>query len=268
MIVLKTLDRDQLAVNIMNMFDTKDWDRIRAWFPNLKECPTCQGTQIYTYQGADYACDCQTQILLAKLYHGGNIPKDYHVLKYDDLISEDRDVLIAAIDDYVDNIKHYLYYGMGLTFSGDIGTGKTLGAALIGKELLKSGYPVYFVAFNDLIHAWGNRWNDEEARWLDTKLRAVSILIIDELATDSRNHSGFLTNGLESIVRFRTSNNKPTIITTNLASEQEKKIFKKSFSLLSVCNKRVETLGEDVRGKEIRERRHALAAAGERRPLC
>src|SRR5690606_26662780 len=107
-------------------------------------------------------------------------------------------------------------------------------AVLVGKELIKRGKEVYFTTFEELINIWGRSWEDQTAkRFVNQKLKSVDLLILDELRTDQRNAQGFLQDGLDSIIRFRTANLLPTLLTTNMSPEDEKKEFPRVYSLLS-----------------------------------
>ena len=96
----------------------------------------------------------------------------------------------------------------------------------------------------------------------------MEVLGIDEVRSDARNHSGFLSLGFDSVIRHRTSNLLPTLVTTNMSREQEAEEFFKVYSLLSARNVRIETKGQDLRNNEIRRRIFELARLGERRPIC
>jgi DNA replication protein DnaC len=141
--------------------------------------------------------------------------------------------------------------------------------ACVLKELVKRGTRTYMVTFEELIDVWGSSWHDENSKkTLQDKLKSAECLGIDEVRTDNRNTSGFLANGFDSVIRHRTANLLPTLITTNMTKDNELKEFFKVYSLLSARNLRVETTGHDRRAREIRHRNYELAGRGERRPIC
>jgi DNA replication protein DnaC len=158
---------------------------------------------------------------------------------------------------------------VGLTASGPVGTGKTFLISSVLKEFIKIGLDVYFITFEELIDVWGSSWHDAESKKkLQDKLKRVRVLGIDEVRTDARNHSGFLSLGFDSVIRHRTSNLLPTLVTTNMSKEEEQDEFFKVYSLLSARNERVQTRGTDLRNNEIRRRIMELKSEGERRPIC
>jgi DNA replication protein DnaC len=136
------------------------------------------------------------------------------------------------------------------------------------KELIKQGRDVYFMTFDEMINVWASAWQDAEVkRQLEEKLKSVDILGLDEVKTDNRSDA-FLASGLEVIIRHRTSNLLPTLLTTNMTETALDSVFTKSYSLLSARNILVELEGKDLRLDEVRYRIMELDAAGERRPIC
>lgn len=263
------LSAQEIQKNLRKGIDNDTLSRIKdLYLFNQERCPTCHNIGKYSLDGEVYKCDCQMQILLQKHYLAANIGREYHNICLDHFVGQDRETAVGAVEDYVDSFEDNLDFGFGLTFSGPVGTGKTFAMATVLKELVKRGRDVYMVTFADLINIWGQSWNDEEAKRLDRKLRSVEILGVDELRTDARNQGGFLSLGLESIIRHRTSNLFPTLITTNLTKNDEEDIFYKSYSLLSARNQRVQFEGEDIRGTAIRRRERNMKKQGERRPIC
>jgi DNA replication protein DnaC len=244
------------------------WDQIRENYPVTDECPTCRDATKYKLDGQWWECDCQYQKVLQMHYFAANIPREYHTLSLDDYTSDASDVLVPPISDYLDRFDSYARNGIGLTFNGPQGTGKTFAVACILKELVKRGRRVFFVTFDDLILAWSATWKNDEARVLERKIKSVECLGMDEWKTDARNSSGFLANGIESVLRWRTSNQLPTLITTNLTPTQERKEFARTFSLLAAKNLRVSTSGADIRQDVVRVRNFELAHTDEARPLC
>ena len=213
-------------------------------------------------------CDCKFQILLQKHYYCANIGRAYHTLCFEHFIGNDANILKTSVQDYLSNWDSNSYFGHGITFNGGLGTGKTFAMSLILKELIKRGHSAYFIGFDELINTFGSSWNNDDAKYLNTKLRSVDILGIDELRTDSRNSNGFLSQVAENIVRHRTVNLLPTLITTNMTPKEEKEVFEKAYSLLSSLNIRIEPQGKDVRGNIVREREFILKQKKERRPVC
>lgn len=248
--------------------DNDVYDRISDMYPP-GGCPTCNGRLKYALDFVTYDCDCDFQIRLQRHYFRANIGREYHDICLKDFEGEDASKVVPVVRDYLDAFGNNFHFGLGLTFTGPYGTGKTFAMTCVLKELVKQGRETYFTTFEQLINVWGDSWHDAEAkRLLEKRLKTAEVLGLDELRTDPRNAGGFLANGLDSVIRYRTANLLPTLVTTNMSSDFEKSEFAKVYSLLAAKNTRVETHGHDRRMQEVRNRNHELAKRGERRPVC
>ncbi len=256
----------QILVN--KGIDNQTFTRIKSNFPIIGKCPTCGDRGRYQLDFEVYECDCAYQKLLQKHYYAANIGREYHDICLEHFIGEDASLVTETLTNYLDNFEAHEHYGAGLTFTGGFGTGKTFAQAIVLKELIKRGRNVYMITFEELINTWGSAWNNDEAQWLFDKLRGAEVLAIDELRTDPRNAGGFLANGLDAVVRHRTSNLLPTLLSTNMEPHELEREFTKVYSLLSAKNSWVVTKGEDQRAGKVRRRTNELRERNERRPVC
>lgn len=263
------MDRDELLRNLSKTkIDDATFERVAGMYPP-GGCPTCGGKKFYRLDFKQLECDCDLQIALQKHYFRANIGREYHDICLKDFEGDDAGTVVPAVKKYLEHFDDNFHYGLGLTFTGPFGTGKTFALTCVLKELVKIGRSVYFTTFEQLINVWGDSWHDANAkRLLEKQLKSVEVLGLDELKTDPRNSSGFLQNGLDSVIRYRTANLLPTLVTTNMTSDLEKSEFGKVYSLLAAKNTRIETHGHDRRMLEVRQRNHELAMNGERRPVC
>lgn len=257
-------------VLLTKTINNTDYERMLESFPLLGKCPTCDDKKYYYLYGEKFDCDCRTQKLLQEHYFEANIGREYHDICLKDFYpGPNRDKVVPVIEDYLDNFDDNFHYGLGISFNGPLGTGKTFAMTSVLKELVKQGRSVYMVTFDELILTWGEAWKDEESKHiLHRKLKGAEVLGLDELKSDPRNKTGFLSGGLENVIRHRTSNLLPTFVTTNMSPEEEEKEFGKAFSLLSARNRRIVLDGKDNRGEEVRQGIYKLAGAHERRPIC
>lgn len=216
----------------------------------------------------DYECDCELQKLLQKHYFAANIPKEYHDIGLKDFIGEDKDEVSVIITDYLNRYWSNHHFGLGLTLAGAYGNGKTFSMNVLLKDRVQHGEEVYFITFEDLINVWGAAWSNDESQWVMDKMKRASIVGIDDLRTDKRNESGFLANGLDALIRHRTSNQLPTLLTTNMKPADISREYPRIDSLLGLKNDWLFLTGKDVRMKEIRDRTRELRDRGERRPIC
>lgn len=262
---------DQVSQTLSKkLLDDTTFNNVKKNYRVTGRCPTCDGTKEYHLRGETFKCDCNYQKLLEQHYYAANIGREYHDICADkDFIGPNRDIVIPVIEDYLNEFDDNFHYGLGITFSGPLGTGKTFAMTSVLKELCKQGRNVYFINFNELINIWGSSWhNDESKIMLQDKLKQAEILGIDELITDNRNISGFLASGYDSVIRHRTSNLLPTLVTTNLSPGREQSDFAKGYSLLSARNVRIELKGEDLRKSDVRQNVYKLKDAHDRRPIC
>jgi DNA replication protein DnaC len=236
----------------------------------LSECPTCGATKIevepgvygwengtYTYHGKEYECNCREQMELRKHYLLSNIPKQYQELDWADFHGDER--AIEAVRIYLDKWEYAKRTGMGLEFSSPtLGVGKTFCATYVGKELVKRGERVFFVRFLEVIGAL----NHEGARRSDfeDRLRNTTVLILDEVgvAMSDRQHELFAVK-FEELIRYRTDNNRVTIMTTNLTPERLHSEYHRTYSLLEGKQIRVEMVGKDYRSNAGMENLELLA---------
>jgi DNA replication protein DnaC len=264
------VDREELLTNLRSFkIDDATYDRIEKSYPIAKDCPTCGGREQYMLDFKTYKCDCEVQLALQRHYFRANIGREYHDICLKDFDGDDKSAVVPAVQDYLDQFEDNFHYGLGLTFNGPFGTGKTFAMTCVLKELIKQARETYFITFEELINIWGKSWHDDQAKaLLEQRLKTVEVLGLDELRTDARNAGGFLQNGLDSVIRHRTSNLLPTLITTNMSKESEAAEFGKVYSLLAAKNTRIETHGHDRRMQEVRTRNYELKQRGERRPVC
>lgn len=260
------MNREQLTKSLLGRVNDSDYDRIAANFPTTDRCPTCDDETVYYLDGERHDCDCKLQRLLQRSYYVANIPREYHTVSLDDFFGQNRDIVVPIVNEYVNNFGNISHYGLGLTFCGSYGTGKTFGMATVLKELTKNNYNTFFITFDELVMVFGDQWKNGEAKDLYQRLKTAEVLGLDELKTDGRNENGFLADALQNIIRHRTSNLLPTLLTTNLTPDAQEAHFGKAFSLLSAKNELVILAGEDSR-PEVKRRSIELASKNERRPI-
>jgi DNA replication protein DnaC len=106
-----------------------------------------------------------------------------------------------------------------LLFSGDTGLGKTFLSACIARTVADSGYSVVYESAG---HLFANLERakfagDEAARRESDKYYACDLLIVDDLGTEMP--GAFVTSALYTLINDRMLSGKPTIISTNLNTE-------------------------------------------------
>lgn len=246
---------------------------------NLNACPTCGQAQyelapgiwewtpsIYFLDGSSHPCQCEWQSRLLHHYLLAEIPSSYWTLSEDDFFG-DSDAL-EAMQDYLDRWKDWKTHGIGLAFhSSTQGTGKTMLATIIARHLIHQGERVYFISFRDAVRLYDMPFEQREEKV--RRLRNTPVLILDEvgLAISDAQHD-FYSVELEDLIRFRTSGNAVTLITTNLTPAALDTEYPRIFSLLASKQRHITVGGHDVRrAGEVDLFRMELIANGEAQPI-
>jgi len=243
----------------------------------LDQCPTCdskkdvipgsggvreriQGT--YRYMGKQYDCECDAQIALRARYLVANIGEQYQRLDWNEWSGCERTK--ELVDLYLNGWEQFFRQGMGIElFSSALGTGKTFAATHIGKELIKQGQSVYFIPFVEMTAAFDR----QDSEYIAERIRTSGFVILDEVIPPiSEAQRSFFSVQLEALIRHRTNNNLPTIMTTNMNQETLNRAYPRTYSLLSAKQTRQEVAGTDRR-EYIGFKEMEIIANGETRPI-
>jgi DNA replication protein DnaC len=227
-------------------------------------CPTCNTEKKYRLNGVDHECDCRAQLQLYRHYLNSGVGDLYHRLDWGDFYG-DRELAVSIRENYLGH--SYIDQGMGLFLWGDMGTGKTMLATLVIKDLIKRGVKCYAITVEDLIDEFTKGWaSDDDKRWYERKIKYSEVLLLDDLGKE-RNRGSLPQSTFNGLLRSRVQGGRPTLITTNLSIEQVTNTYgTSSMSLLYEQSLAEEFRGEDQRS-EARARKVLLAHAGERRPI-
>jgi DNA replication protein DnaC len=226
----------------------------------LDECPACGATKELQEGGffefVPGPCEskgypsCETQMLLRKHYLLANIPDQYQRLSWDFFIGPEE--VSDWVSAYLDCWDAHKRNGMGLEiYTDSVGVGKTFTATHIAKELVKRGERVFHVSFGDVIAAFAR----PDAHEFEERLRNVTLLSLDEVIAPTTEAQGNLFRSrFETLIRYRTDFNLPTIITTNLLGDELQENYPRPYSLLRAKQIDVKIdFDEDARQGFVRE---------------
>ena len=249
--------------------DDDEADRLYREYPHIGKssetyCPTCGKDGKFNWRGITYICDCAQQLQLYKLYLSSGIGAPYQRLGWKDYQGDPE--LVQVLRKYVEDHEQYIASGEGLFFQGPVGTGKTMLATLVLKDLLKEGYSVYAKTFSQAIDMFTAGWyDDEERKYFHKKFVASQILLLDDIGREHKTRLSEST--FDSILRTRVQEGRPTLITTNMTiDEMESGYGAGILSLLKECSLHHIFTGPDFRPK-VHERKQQEKQAGERRPI-
>ena len=232
-------------------------DELFAGDLTLARCPRCGGRGVYRQAVLAYdkddlqeteqllSCDCRQRP--AGLWPRANLPDG----RFNGLTLADLDwaclnppQVATAVRDFAEHLETWLAEGMGLTLTGNIGTGKTHVAVGLVKLACGLGIEARFLTMAELLGAikatydraygrergaphrprsFGPRTKGRggsgapgEADLLD-ELAALPLLALDDLG--SENPTRWARDRLYTLINRRYLGQCPTIVTTNLSLE-------------------------------------------------
>jgi DNA replication protein DnaC len=218
-------------------------DELFAGSLTSARCPRCGGRGVYrqallAYDGDDLqetdqplSCDCRGRP--AELWRQANLPDG----RFGGLTLADLDwsclrppEVVGAVRDYAEHLEAWLAEGMGLTLTGNVGTGKTHVALGLVKLACGLGIEARFLTMAELLaaikatydrerqvpHRRGRSGAAGEAELLD-ELADLPLLALDDLGSENPTH--WVRDRLYTLINSRYLSQRPTIVTTNLSLE-------------------------------------------------
>ena len=218
-------------------------------------CPVCSGTG---YVGSTM-CDCLAELCrqeqkkeLTFLSAGRESFDQFRLDYYSDKPTPAGYTPRGIMEKTYQDCRRYAFgFSMAsgnLLFSGNTGLGKTFLSACIARAVADQGYSVVYESAGHLFAALEKaRFEaNEENRRSAAKYTECDLLIVDDLGTELPGQ--FVTAALYSLINDRLLENKPTIISTNLNSDEIGRRYNPQIaSRLRGSYKRVAFVGDDIR---------------------
>lgn len=202
------------------------------------ECGDLGGTARCSLCAGCGACEAQRRLLTH--YLAADVGLHWFRLDWAEMDFEAKPV----VDAYLAGLRENLRAGLGLTFLGPIGTGKTTAAAHVVKQaiqLLHSGEKVQVVRFDRLIASYEDQVAME-------RMRSVRLLMVDEMyAPHSEGQRHLYDNLTTDILGTRYDNCASTLITANLNPDELSTHYPRLASRQGQTNQLVPMVGEDRR---------------------
>ena len=228
----------------------------------LDDSPICEDCGGTGYVGSNM-CECLRELCrqeqkreLTFLNVGNERFEQFRLEYYPDRIDPRQGVNIRSFMEKTFQLcRRYAFEfterSENLLFSGGTGLGKTFLSACIARTVADRGYSVCYETASHLFTKMERaKFNgDEEARRDAEKYTACDLLILDDLGTEMGGQ--FTTSALYTLINDRILSGKPTIISTNLNSEDLEKRYSPAIaSRLRGNFRRIAFLGEDIRLKK------------------
>jgi DNA replication protein DnaC len=228
----------------------------------------------------EYLCPCEDQWIAERWLLIRGVPKSNQRLSWIDGDQIPMAVRESAAQ-YIARSSFNVPSGLGFYLWGDQGTGKTMTSTLMLKALMEAGHDGQFVTFADALNLFRSGWSDaDEKAWYAAKIRNAQVLVLDDIGREhmqrrfSKEDQALVStptsvaeSTLDDLIRHRISNNKPTIITTNLDPEFVKAQYGTNiFSLLAEKSQVCEFKAADWR-PAARSRSEVEAELGLKRPV-
>lgn len=204
---------------ILEPLTTAEANRVYAKRPRLRTtCPTCKNRGSYRWRGQEWECDCDHQKRLCKHYTLAGIGMTFMRLDWSDFVD---DTVLVQVWEYLQNWEANVDRGVGIIFFGHIGTGKSMLAHLVLKELVKRGVRSYATLFSTTIEEFTKTWgNPEHKQWFADTFMLSEALLIDELGREMRANNNLPQSTFDHILRTRVHDSRPTFIDTNIEANE------------------------------------------------
>lgn len=162
----------------------------------------------------------------------------------------------TVLKKYLEGIETNFSDGWGIWLWGQNSLGKTYAACSLLKEVVRKGYSAYCVLSDVLKSAYIDGERFDPNLTIVQRVEEVDFLLIEDLGKEySGKGSGWAELNFENMIRKRSRELRPTLVTTNLTPAEFKERYKQSASAIAMeTMTAVEVKGTDFRRKSAEEK--------------
>lgn len=256
------IDRLEDSPLVDIIIDQEDADQLYLIYPDLPRthmdgCPSCGKNRgagvdgVLELDGVQYLCNCKDQLQRYKHYLNAGIGTAYHFVDWKDFHGDSN--AARTVLEYANDLDNNVDAGTGLLLAGEhYGTGKTMLGTLVVKAAIRAGYKCFATTYADMLASMRAGWKDPQyAKWYKQRVDSAQLLMIDDVGKemlDGGFNEKMATTTLDSIIRTRTQQNRPTIVTSNYGSQMIGQTY--GAALLSLITEQWYTV--DVQGQDYR----------------
>jgi DNA replication protein DnaC len=231
------------------MFRPPDVDGLAAilWERFVVTHDRCRGTGYLVEDSDDLLlsrttpCTCNLEVRFHCALLAANVPREFWTVEG---LEFERNVdHRATVEEYTLDLAAARRTGRGFLMAGSNGVGKTASACVVLCRAARAGYSIGYVTVHDFVTSTIPASRDPDLdRWRRDLLEA-EFLVLDEVGKEHKAAgSEFVTSELDSLLRWRRGEFRPTVLCTNLEPRDFAAPDRYGASLWSIVRDRVEVL--------------------------
>ena len=205
---------------------------------HVKNCQTCSPSSGIICPSGEFA------LKLENKKAESNIKIEFRNLTLDKMVDTKLTGVLKEVYQYVEDYEYNIDNGIGLFLSSECTvTGKSAIAYGIAMEFLKRDKTAFCIGFDECISLLSGRLNTDEQKRFRYKVLNVDLLILDDLGLKESitiKQKDFVRNEFTLLFKERSSNLKPTILTSNKGVDDLERLYEKQFK--SVFLSRMKTI--------------------------
>lgn len=217
------------------------------WRTTVEPCLVCRGAGTVSKESDDplfptsSPCDCKREVMLRCALRSANVPREFW--EVESLEFEWNKPARAVVEKYLEDLAGARREGRGFLMIGANGVGKTACACVVLCRAARAGYSIAYLTAHGLVTSVIPATRDPELNAWRRQLLEADFLVLDEMGKEHRAAgSEFAVSELDSLLRWRRGELRPTILCTNLEAREFASPELYGESLWSILRDRLETL--------------------------